>query len=114
MPSHIRESKIEARLNELFGHETSIKDLKISKKFVELFGDAPNPNKNLIRDIKKKKKLILLFGELPKPVKKIKKRKNSKKIQAQIKKRFDELFGIENTRKDKIVAKKIIHLFGQE
>ena len=114
MPSHPRESKIESRLNELFGHETSLKDLKISKKFVELFGDAPNPNKNLIRDIKKKKKLILLFGEVPKPVKKIKKRKNSKKFQAQIKKRLDDLFGLENTRKDKIVAKKFIHLFGQE
>ena len=81
MPSHPRESKIESRLNELFGHETSLKDLKISKKFVELFGDAPNPNKNLIRDIKKRRNSSYCLEKYPSLSRKLKKgriQKNSK------------------------------------
>ena len=70
MPSHMRESKIEAKLNELFGHENSLKDLIIANKFAELFGDSRTQNKTLIRDAKINKKIILLFGEVPNTTKK--------------------------------------------
>ena len=45
MPSHIRQSKIEAKLNELFGHENSLKDMIIADKFAKLFGDAQTQKK---------------------------------------------------------------------
>ena len=50
MPSHMTESKIEAKLNELFGHENSLKDMIIADKFAKIFGDAQTQNKTIIRD----------------------------------------------------------------
>ena len=44
----------------------------------------------------------------------IKKRKKSKKQSAKIQKRLDDLFGVENTKKDLKLAKKLMHLFGDE
>ena len=113
MPSNNRVSNIETKLIYLFGKEETKIDLIIGKKYAELFGELPNQNRNIIKDCKMKKKLISLFGVVRKPVKIIKKKK-SKKLEAQIKNRLDHLFGVENTKKDKIVAKKILHLFGQE
>ena len=114
MPSHCRKSKIAAKLDDLFGKETSKKDFKIAKKFSDLFGDLPNQNDNMIRETKIIKKLNLLFGEVSKPTKKIKKRNNSKKNAARIKTRIEYLFGVENTKKDRILKKKYLHFFGPE
>ena len=105
--------KTEKKLIHLFGEENTKKDLILGRRYAELFGDLSNHNRNIIRDIQMKKKLIFLFGVVKKPVKVIKK-KNSKKLQARIKKRIEYLFGKEDTKKDKIRAKKILHLFGEE
>ena len=110
-------SGLEAKLIYCFGEENSKKDLRIAKKIEELFGDLPNRNQNLIRDGRIRRKLISMFGEevrnpTRKPIKIIKKRKKSKKLQVRIKKRFDYLFGLENTKRDKRVAKKLVRLFG--
>ena len=107
--------KTEKKLIHLFGEENTKKDLILGRRYAELFGDLSNHNRNIIRDIQMKKKLIFLFGVVKKPVKVIKiKKKNSKKLQARIKKRIEYLFGKEDTKKDKIIAKKILHLFGEE
>ena len=42
----------------------------------------------------------------------IKNRKTSKKQKAKLQKRLDDLFGLENTKKDSKLAKKLMHLFG--
>ena len=115
MPSHRRISKIEAKLDHLFGEETSLKDIILADKFAKLFGDENTPNKTIIRQVRMEKKLIKLFGAVPTTTKKLKlKKKKSKKLQAKIKMRIEHLFGIENTKKDILVAKKIVHLFGEE
>ena len=115
MPSHRRISKIEAKLDHLFGEETSLKDIILADKFEKLFGDEKTPNKTIIRNVRMEKKLIKLFGAVPRTTKKLKlKKKKSKKLQAKIKMRIEHLFGIENTKKDILVAKKIVHLFGEE
>ena len=113
MPSNNRVSNIETKLIYLFGKEETKIDLIIGKKYAELFGELPNQNRNIIKECKMKKKLISLFGVVRKPVKIIKKKKKSKKLEAQIKNRLEHLFGVENTKKDRLVAKKILHLFGQ-
>ena len=106
-------SAIEDKLIYCFGEENTKTDIRLGKRFEELFGDLPNQNQNLIRNGKIRRKLIFLFGEeLRKPIKIIKKRKKSKKLQVRIKKRFDYLFGFENTKRDKGVAKKLVRLFG--
>ena len=79
MPSNSRVSNIESKLIYLFGEEDSKIDLIIGKKYAELFGDLPNQNRNIIRDCKMKKKLISLFGVVRKPVKIIKKKRIPKK-----------------------------------
>ena len=106
---------IEAKLIYCFGEENTKRDLRIGKRFEELFGDLRNKNRNLIRNGKIRRKLMSLFGEkLRKPIKIINKKKKTKKLQDRIKKRFDYLFGLENTKRDKRVAKKIVQLFGPE
>ena len=120
MPSHTSITKREKRLIELFGPETLNKDRIIEKKFALYFGDCSTKNRNFIRDARMKKKLRLLFGEyeeITKSGKKpriIKNRKKSKKQSEKIQKRFDDLFGVENTKKDLKLAKKFMHLFGDE
>ena len=62
MPSHIRQSKIEAKLIELFGHENSLKDIIIAAKFAKLFGDAQTQNKSIIRDSKILKNQLIVWS----------------------------------------------------
>ena len=78
MPSSKRVSNIETKLIYLFGKEETKIDLIIGKKYAELFGELPNQNRNIIKDCKMKKKLISLFGVVRKPVKIIKKKKIQK------------------------------------
>ena len=106
-------SGLEAKLIYCFGEENTKKDIRIGKKIEELFGDLPKKIQNLIRNGKIRRKLMSLFGEkLRKPIKIINKKKKTKKLQDRIKKRFDYLFGFENTKRDKCVAKKLVRLFG--
>ena len=84
MPSNNRVSNIETKLIYLFGKEETKIDLIIGKKYAELFGELPNQNRNIIKDCKMKKKLISLFGVVRKPVKIIKK-KNPKNLKHKLK-----------------------------
>ena len=76
-------------------------------------------NRTLIGDVKIKE-YILLFGENQENTKSekksriIKNRKKSKNQRAKLKKRLDDSFGLENTKKDFKLAKKLMHLFGDD
>ena len=80
MPSHMRNSKIEAKLDHLFGEETTLKDIILADKFAKLFGDEKSANKTIIRQVRMEKKLIKLFGAVPTTTKKLKlkKKKNQR------------------------------------
>ena len=79
MPSHRRISKIEAKLDNLFGEETSLKDIILADKFAKLFGDEKTPNKTIIRNVRMEKKLIKLFGAVPTTTKKLKLKKKNQR-----------------------------------
>ena len=79
MPSHRRISKIEAKLDHLFGEETSLKDIILADKFAKLFGDENSANKTIIRQVRMEKKLIKLFGAVPTTTKKLKLKKKNQR-----------------------------------
>ena len=79
MPSHMRNSKIEAKLDHLFGEETTLKDIILADKFAKLFGDENSPNKTIIRQVRMEKKLIKLFGAVPTTTKKLKLKKKNQR-----------------------------------
>ena len=120
MPSHRSISNREKRLIELFGQETLKKDRVIEKKFAQYFGDCSTKNRTFIREGRIKKKLRLLFGGYQETTKSVQKprifrnRKITKQQRERIQKRFDDLFGVENTKRDIKLAKKFKHLFGDE
>ena len=66
------------------------------------------------------KKYSLLIGEDQENTKSeknsriIKNRKKSKIQRAKLQKRLDDLFGLKNTKKDLKLAKKLMHLFGDD
>ena len=79
MPSHRRISKIEAKLDHLFGEETTLKDIILADKFAKLFGDENSANKTIIRQVRMEKKLIKLFGAVPTTTKKLKLKKKNQR-----------------------------------
>ena len=79
MPSHMRNSKIEAKLDHLFGEETTLKDIILADKFAKLFGDENSPNKTIIRQVRMEKKLIKLFGAVLTTTKKLKLKKKNQR-----------------------------------
>ena len=79
MPSHMRNSKIEAKLDHLFGEETTLKDIILADKFAKLFGDENSANKTIIRQVRMEKKLIKLFGAVPTTTKKLKLKKKNQR-----------------------------------
>ena len=79
MPSHMRNSKIEAKLDHLFGEETTLKDIILADKFAKLFGDEKSANKTIIRQVRMEKKLLKLFGAVPTTTKKLKLKKKNQR-----------------------------------
>ena len=75
----MRNSKIEAKLDHLFGEETTLKDIILADKFAKLFGDENSPNKTIIRQVRMEKKLIKLFGAVPTTTKKLKLKKKNQR-----------------------------------
>ena len=75
----MRNSKIEAKLDHLFGEETTLKDIILADKFAKLFGDENTPNKTIIRQVRMEKKLIKLFGAVPTTTKKLKLKKKNQR-----------------------------------
>ena len=71
----MRNSKIEAKLDHLFGEETTLKDIILADKFAKLFGDEKSANKTIIRQVRMEKKLLKLFGAVPTTTKKLKLKK---------------------------------------
>ena len=75
----MRNSKIEAKLDHLFGEETTLKDIILADKFAKLFGDENSANKTIIRQVRMEKKLIKLFGAVPTTTKKLKLKKKNQR-----------------------------------
>ena len=75
----MRNSKIEAKLDHLFGEETTLKDIILADKFAKLFGDENSANKTIIRQVRMEKKLLKLFGAVPTTTKKLKLKKKNQR-----------------------------------
>ena len=76
----MRNSKIEAKLDHLFGEETTLKDIILADKFAKLFGDENTPNKTIIRQVRMEKKTHKIIWSSTNNYKKIKikKKKNQR------------------------------------